>query len=219
MRRPEAGYSGQGREPPHLTERELAGFLDGDLQRAERERVVEHLDECAMCRRELVEMRQLVDSYASPPERGLPPARPKPLVRRWRLAAGAAAALAAGLVAILVLPRSAIVDQRSTERAGEPAASTASEGTGRIGVVSPTEGAAITPGTTVFAWRTTGADVYRFTLLAESGEPVWTHETGDTTLVIPSAAPAPSGEYFWRVDAIADGITATTGVHRIRLDR
>ena len=64
------------------------------------------------------------------------------------------------------------------------------------------------------------ADFYRIALLTETGDPVWTADTGDTTIVLPdSVSLQPGHAYFWRVEGIGNGIAATTGVHRIQIPR
>jgi hypothetical protein len=139
--------------------------------------------------------------------------------KRWRaLASVGALAAAAAVVAVLFTDRSASEDAVAPRI--RDAAITADEGRQRIAVVSPPESATVSARSAVFSWRATGADLYRFTLLSESGEPVWTHETADTTLRLPASVfPSREGAYFWRVDAIADGIAATSGARVVRMSR
>ncbi len=208
----------------HLSDRELAGLLDDDLPFAERERVISHLDQCAACRRELGEMQQVVDSYAArqpAPPGATPLVTRSPSRRRWPLVASAGAlAAAAVVVAVLVMPRSGSNDDAGVQRVRGAPVLAPDEGRQRITVIGPPESATVFAASTVFSWRSTGADVYRFTLLSERGEPVWSHETADTTVHVPrTVAPAQPGTYFWRVDAIADGIAATTGARIVRLSR
>jgi hypothetical protein len=50
-------------------------------------------------------------------------------------------------------------------------------------------------------------------LLAEDGEPLWTLDTSDTSVTIPASVLLQVGRtYFWRVDAVHDGVAATSGV-------
>jgi hypothetical protein len=57
-------------------------------------------------------------------------------------------------------------------------------------------------------------------LLTENGDPVWTSETGDTTVALPDSVRLQASQaYFWRVEAIGNGIAATTGVHRLQIPR
>lgn len=199
--------AGESEHTGHLSESELAGFLDGALPPAERRRVEEHLDGCAECRGELVEMRRITNGYAkhasgSASRRMLP---------RWAVPA----ALAAGLAVLVLLPRFlASPSGYEPVRAGEPAGD--GEGRDRIGVVSPAENATVAADAVTFTWHRAAADVYRISLLTESGEPMWSAETADTTIAFTGHASLRRGQpYFWRVDAITNGITATTGVHRL----
>ena len=218
MQGPGAGAGDGVRESSHLSEADLAGFLDRDLANAERQRVIAHLDECAACRRELVEMRQMVDSYSRARDAAAATDGRTGRRRAWRV--GLATTLAAAGVVGLLLVRGRTVEPPDANRVREAPAPGEMGGNARIAVVSPPEGATISPHRTVFTWRPTGADLYRFALLTESGEPVWTHETSDTTVTLPATVAVRRGEsYFWRVDAIADGISATTGVRTLRAPR
>jgi len=194
----------------HISDSELSGFLDDDLDPTDRRRVEAHLDACAQCRRELIEVRSLAASYR-------PPAT-LTSGRLWaRIAAGAA--LAAVLAAVVLLPRSNPTVPGRTDAVRTPTQAGSREGRLRIDAVSPASDAAVAASAVVFAWHSTAADIYRLTLLTESGEPVWSLETADTSAVVPSSTPLKPGAYFWRVDAIGDGITATTGVRRLIVAR
>jgi hypothetical protein len=88
----------------------------------------------------------------------------------------------------------------------------------RIDVVTPVDGATIAPHQVRFQWRSRAADSYRITLLTETGEPLWTEETSDTALTLPATITLEVGRlYFWRVDAVADGVSATTGIHKFEV--
>ena len=193
----------------HVSEIELSALLDDDLGPAERRRVEAHLDACADCRRDLIEARRLVDSYK-------PSTFRMPTGVRARVAVGAA--LAAGLAAVLLLiPRSEmnVVPPSGAVRA--PTVAGGREGELRIQVVSPASDVAVPSRKVVFIWRATAADVYRLTLLTESGKPLWSFETADTSGAAPRGKAIRPGAYFWRVDAIAAGIAATTGARPLRV--
>ena len=190
----------------HVSESDLAGYLDNDLSPADRRRVEAHLDACAQCRLELIDVRRLAASYEA--------ATPRATRRGW-MPAAAVTALAAGLAALLLIPRS----HDTTVRQVEPVRSAGREGQLQIEVASPASDVAVAAATVVFTWRAARADVYRLTLLTESGEPVWSLETADTTALVPSGTRLKPGAYFWRVDAIADGITATSGARRLLVTR
>ena len=203
----------------HLSEHELAGFLDDDLAPEERQRVIAHLDQCPRCRRELVDMQQVVDAYAPAREPAATPRR-EPSGKRWPVVAGIGGLAAAAVVVAMLAGRPGTSEEPLQPRVRGANIPAVGESRQRIAVVAPPESATVSARSVAFSWRPTGADVYRFTLLSESGEPIWTHETPDTTLRLPvSVAPARETAYFWRVDAIADGIAATSGIRVVRMTR
>ena len=83
---------------PHVDEGLLHTYLDGELEGAERDRVLAHLGECAECRTRLEEARALVAragellARAAPPKREMPafPGR-RSYAPRWRVPAAWAA--------------------------------------------------------------------------------------------------------------------------------
>ena len=157
-------------------------------------------------------MRQMIDSYSGPREGSAATGASVARRRAWRVGL-ATTLVAAGVAGLLLVRRPADVEPPDANRVREAPASGPAGGSARIAVVSPPESATVSPRGAAFTWRSTGADFYRFALLTESGEPVWTYETGDTTVSLPATVAVRAGaSYFWRVDAIADGISATTGV-------
>jgi hypothetical protein len=193
----------------HLKDGDLASLLDGTLDAEARRQVLHHLDGCEDCRAEWIATGALIGQAQ-------PAGAPKPRERRaWWVPLGLA--VAAGLAG-LVLSRSAISpDPADTERA--PAVGPA-DAAPRIISVVPRDGASLVPGDRTFTWRAYAADSYRFVLLAEDGTPLWSIHTHDTSLVLPPDVHlAAEQTYFWRVDAVADGITASTGTMRLRVSR
>ncbi len=189
----------------HLTPGELAGFLDRELGAAELVRVEGHLDTCEVCRRELALVARLAQDY-SPSHAGH-----RPPGRRW-LPLILTGALAAGLGGIVLLRRN-VNSSRSVEQPVRSAA--AGEGRARIETVAPADNGSIPPGRIRFVWHGLSTDLYRITLVTESAEPIWTSETVDTSVVLPDSIPLVRGHpYFWHVDAISAGISASTGSHR-----
>ena len=190
----------------HLGASELGAFLDGNLEPAERRRIEIHLDACAECRREMVAIRQITSPYRKTPLGRIRRAR------RWWVPA----ALAAALGGLVLLPR--VVTRRPPAAPVRAAPGADGEGTRRIGTVTPADDATVDPDRIVFTWHSAGTDLYRVSLLTETAGRVWTGETGDTTLVLPDSVPVQRGQpYFWRVEAVGIGITATTGVHQVRI--
>ncbi|HEX9165108.1 MAG TPA: zf-HC2 domain-containing protein [Gemmatimonadales bacterium] len=189
---------------PHLTEADLAGYLDRDLEADRRRQVELHLEWCDACRADLVAAMRL--------------ASPDPAIRvhrvRW---AWVATALAAGLAAVMLVrpPRP------SSPESPEPpvrASADRRESLLPMSVVGPADNAVVPRDAISFTWRPVRADFYRVTILSESGEPVWSLDTPDTTVRPPaSVGLRPGRSYFWQVEAIADGVTATSGARRVQV--
>jgi len=191
----------------HLSDAELAGYLDHDLSADERRHVETHIDACPACRREIVALLPITHPGQSPDKTIVP--RP----RRWWIPAAAAI-----LVATLAVPRltRTVPGPDVRQRARRV---TEAGGVSRLATVAPADDATV-GGRIVFTWRSTNADFYRIDILTASGDPVWTSDTGDTTTTLPDSVPLQADRaYFWRVEAIGNGIAATTGVHRIQIPR
>lgn len=190
----------------HLAESDLAGFLDGDLHAAARARVEAHLDTCAPCQTDLASAIRLVDSF-----RTTAGAVVGTNVRRrwWYVAVGGA--VAAGLAsALLIRPWNPAAGNEATVR--QPLLG---DDRGQIEAISPLGSMSLSGGV-VFCWRPTPGGFYRFVLIAEAGERLFTLETSDTVVTLPRSVPLSAGRsYFWRVDGIENGIVASTGSVRI----
>lgn len=190
----------------HLSESELAAFLEGRLDSASRRQAVVHLESCDECRGELLATHDLATGYET---------ASRTHSRRW-LRIGAA--IAAGLAGILLV-RGQVGPRGHEETVRAPVIGSADAAPPIIAVV-PRDGAVVTPAGLRFTWRAYDADSYRFMLLEEDGTPAWTTDTHDTSLILPAEILlAPGKTYFWRVDALADGITATTGTLRVQVPR
>ena len=188
----------------HLSDADLAGYLDHDLPPEERRHVETHLDQCESCRGELVALSRVVHGESSV-------ARRPALRRRWWIPAAAAAAVIAVLAPRLTTRAPDVDTAPRTRRVID------TDGRPRLTIVSPSDGAA-TDGPLVFTWRAGSADVYRIFVLTESGDVVWSTDTSDTTVALPDSVPLQAGRaYFWRVDGIGNGIAATTGGHRFEI--
>jgi hypothetical protein len=203
------GRAGDADRLAHLRDDELAAYLDGRLTAAERGRVEAHIDACDVCRAELVEVGRATAG------RGGRARVATPLSRRWWVAGAAAA----GILAILLVPRATTHshmrdEQTRATRVGD------GEGQRRIELIAPADDATVPAAQIVLAWHPVQADLYRVFVLTQSGDSVWATETTDTSIALPATAAVHAGEaYFWRVDAVANGIVATTGVHRVQVTR
>jgi len=191
----------------HLTDSDLAGFLDGDLAPAERTRAEAHLEACDACRAELIAVGRLVQDapVADPVSQEAAHA----VHPRWRIPAGIAGLAAAAIIAaLLVWPAGMPApDQPVLERS-------ASEGFVRLETHHPPAGEAIPREDVRFAWADHGSASYRITLTAEDGSLVWSRTLEDTVAVPPPDLELPpGGTFFWYVDAIDIGVVARTGAH------
>ena len=194
----------------HLTDSEIAGFLDRDLSAEERSSVESHLDSCASCRSAILEVSRMAESYqaASDPNRAVP-VSPR---RRRGVRVGLVAAAAAGL-AIVWLGN---VRNNPETPPTRSVTTIAADRRPVVEVVSPPENALAHRSGLTFVWRSAGTTVYRFALLDETGQTVMDKDVSDTVLVLPPETRlAPGHLYFWRVDAIADGIAASSGARKL----
>jgi len=194
----------------HLRATEAAAFLDGGLADAGRRRVQAHIDICDACRAELVDVGRATE------RRGRLSSRAASLrFGRWWVSAAAAA----GIVALILIPsrssrRPTALEQTRASRVAD------ADGQRRIEVIAPSDDGTVTTTPVVFRWHAVPADVYKFSLLTESGDSVWAQATTDTVITLPPDAGVRSGNsYFWRVDAIANGIVGKTRPYRINFPR
>jgi anti-sigma factor RsiW len=198
----------------HLTESELAGFLDGDLAPAERTRVEAHLEACDPCRDELVAVTRI--PWDIPEPGAAPSISARPSSPSWRLPAGIGGLAAAATIAFLFLlpagpPPSGV--PASPGLADRPAqVRSGTEGVARIETHFPAAGASVRRDALRFSWAAQGDASYRITLTAEDGARLWSATLQDTTAVPPADLELEAGRtHFWYVDAIDIGVTGRTG--------
>jgi len=177
----------------HMNEFEVAAYLDRRLPPGDRERVEGHLAGCRECREEVLQTQEAL-------ARGR---RPK------RLLIASVVLAAAATLAIVILPTirpSGAGNQSETVRgaAGSPSLMA-------LGPLGEAPAAGLR-----FVWgRAAGATIYRLTLSGADGVPLWTANTGDTTLALPDSVRLQTGKpYYWMIDALlGDGTTRSTGLH------
>jgi hypothetical protein len=186
--------SESGSASVHLTNIEMARYLDRKLSSDERDRVEAHLASCANCRELTLGSQRVLRKVQRP---------------RRLIAVGALAAAAAVLIVIGRLePETPDV---ARERA--PVANTTS-----LIVYGPTGSTSIA--NLRFAWGAAeNVESYRLSLTTADGAEVWSHSGLDTTAVPPSSVSLrPAGNYFWVVDAVLkDGTTRSTGLREFSL--
>lgn len=200
--------------PDHLNDSEIAGFLDRDLSADERSSVESHLESCASCRSAILEVSRMADSYQTASDSSQPfPGSPR---RRRGVQLRFVVAAAAGL-AIVWLGNVRNNPQTTPTRSVN---TIAADSRPVVEIVNPPENAFANRSGLTFVWRSAATSVYRFTLLDETGQTVMDREVSDTVLVLPQDTRlAPGHLYFWRVDAIADGIAASSGARKLRFAR
>ena len=197
----------------HPPESVLAAYLDRELADDERSDVEAHLERCAECRRALADAVQVLETsgtdaltakHASVRGRG----------RRW-VWLGAGMALAASVAGVVVLRQPGGLTGGIDARTRDATPSTLDERTPQLAAVAPANGSAGVGDHPTFTWRRVDADRYSFRLLAEDGVPIWSRETTDTVLTLPTDVRLERARsYFWRVDALAAGIVASTRAQR-----
>ena len=197
--------------PDHLSDSEIAGFLDRDLSAEERSSVERHLESCASCRSAILEVSRMADSYHAASDLNQPV--PVSTRRRRGVQLGFLVAAAAGLA--IVWPGDVRNKPQTTPT--RSVNTIAADRRPVVEVVSPPENALAHRSGLTFVWRSAGTTVYRFALLDETGQSVMDREVSDTVLVLPQDTQLSPGHlYFWRVDAMADGIAASSGARKLR---
>ena len=188
----------------HITDEELAGYLDRSLPAGERDQIEGHLADCADCRTEMRVNARLL--------------RPQKKRKHWYLGSSV---LAAAALVVLV-----ITNPFSKPTPGEPVLrgpdAPLDESNRLISAIAPEDGGTIDRANLDFVWTPIEANArYRFTLTNALGEDIWSFDTADTSLALPAdVSLVDGGSYFWYVDALLlDGRSVTTGTRRFDLSR
>src|SRR5690242_18186481 len=158
----------------HLTEMQIAGYLDRRLSAPDRDRVENHLAECADCRDQLSGAQQVLARARRP--------------RRLVTTAGLLAAAAAVLVIVRVAIPTGDGEQPALRGDNSPAgiSAYAPRGETRQHVVG-------------FVWGATkDAASYRLSLSGTHGAQLWRYSGRDTTAVRPASVLLhPGTRYLW----------------------
>ena len=182
----------------HRTPEEIAAYLCDELVAADRERFQAHLATCRECRHEVTSAQRLTLS------------RPR---QRGRSLALAAAVLLMAVLLTRSMSDTGSRPQPDVQRRSS-AASARAQG---IEVVSPGDGETAASSPVLFTWRgRPGSFMYRLTLSTDDGRTLWTHDTRDSSLVLPPDVVLDRGRrYLWYVDALGpDARSLTSGVQR-----
>ena len=188
-------------ESAHVGPERLAAYLDHQLPPPSRDEVIAHFAECAACRREMTEMRVLLQARSKR--------------RQWYIATPLLAAVAAVIVVVAV-PSIRRVDNEPSSSIRSAPAITSTDQPQTISTISPADDAVLENERTVFAWRSIeAAATYRLTLQDSTGPTVWASSMEDTTAVLPAGLRLAPGQYYWSVAArLPNAVSAKTGVRR-----
>jgi anti-sigma factor RsiW len=173
----------------HLTDVEIAAYLDRTLSPSLRDRAENHLAACPDCRRHLLETRELLERVRRP--------------RKYLI--GGTVAAAAVLALLIARPNVSSIDRPDLMRNDEAAVPLLAYGP--MGPVIAAE--------TRFVWSAApGAQSYRLTVSRANAGAVWSSSGIDTVAMLPdSVVLRPSERYFWVTDALlSDGTTRSTGI-------
>ncbi len=165
----------------HLSEDDLAAYLDRRLDGDEKKRAEAHLAWCSECR------LLLTNASATLHRKGASR-------RRW-VALGPAVAAAAAIVLFVMLP------SRLSDRGDSPAHRDVLGAADAL--PTPIEPRGSVAAVEALVWhRLDRADRYRGTLFDSSGSVLWRSETVDTVALLPDSVRLSTGStYLWRVEA------------------
>ena len=188
-----------GNPTAHLPAATVAAYLQGELDTGSRAEAETHLASCTACRHEVVAVGGLLATRR----------RRRMIAPALGLAAAAVLALAVGLP---TLRRHDESGATVTVRAPVTPAAHA------LATITPAADTILPASHDLqFAWHAVpGGSTYRVMLLGESGERLWSTETGDTVALLPDDVRlAAAASYFWYVDALTgDGTARTSGARR-----
>jgi hypothetical protein len=179
----------------HVTDTEIAAYLDRTLTTAERDRVEDHLAACPDCRQQLLETKELLERVRRP---------------RNLLISGALAA--AAVVVFFVVRADSDRTEGTLMRSDGAAAPLVA-----YGPLGTTASAGLR-----FVWSAAPArESYRLSVSRIDGQAVWSSSGTDTVATLPSSVVLrPNERYYWVVDAlINDGTTRSTGLREFGVAR
>jgi hypothetical protein len=175
----------------HMTDLEIAAFVDNGLDTRKRSEIEDHLVRCGECRENVIRTQDIIDRSR----------------RSRRLASAAVVVLAAAAITLIAVPtlRRSSIDNRDAIRADDNTSSLVAYGPIGDLKAAPSR----------FTWGSLrGAISYRITLTTDTGVAVWSSSVTDTTIVLPASVSLERGtRYMWVVDAVTnDGTTRSTGL-------
>lgn len=165
----------------HLDPSEIVSYIEYGATADQRARLESHLARCADCRAEIRDAERIIASL--------------PLNRSWhRRGALGAAAVAAALLLVAVLPRPGRERSSLQHREAAVAATIAPV------ILAPVH---LVDSLSAFIWRSVpNASRYEVRVFDATGSVVWHEETADTLIYAPVVAGIQAGRpYYWRVQA------------------
>jgi hypothetical protein len=203
-------------------EHQIAGYVDGGLDAAARERVERHIVDCGpclalvglLCRERDADAIEPVPQDVRAPSRAQATSRPQ---RRWQTATPWAAAAALVLAVPLLLQLGRNLDH-SIEQQGrsDPPATRTSMSTGAgLQVLAPGVGAAVDPRRMSFHWtEVAGTPYYDVRIVTDAGDVVVQQRVIGTTWRPPAQLNLqPGAEYYVHIDAYPSGDKAVSSDH------
>jgi hypothetical protein len=181
--------------PNHLTDSEMARYLDRRVTLAERDRIEDHLASCAECREHALGTQQVLRR-----------------ARRPRIVA-AGSALAAAAVVLIWIARVEPVSERSV-----PQLRAVARGTVGLTAYGPTSD--VRREGLRFVWGSApDVESYRLSVTSADGAQIWSQSGVDTVASLPTSVSLRIGQrYLWVADAITnDGSTRSTGLREFSL--
>jgi hypothetical protein len=185
------------RTPDCLDEATIAAVVEGRVFDG-RQKALAHVSECAYCRYRVAAVARVAQDPAVKKEIDtLEPERHSTMSPRLGWKFFATAGLAAAAAAVVLIEPTGTLRGRFTSRGDEVHREAAITTTESPRIISPS-------GTsTVSTLRWTGvpeADMYRVRIWNQNGDVVWSGETRDTVIAIPSAVER-GVSYLWEVNA------------------
>jgi Putative zinc-finger len=182
----------------------MAAYLSGALPSNDRASFEAHLADCRTCRGQVTSARRLLATHRTR----------RPLV--WAVPLAAAAMLA--WLVFLPSPRQGPPMDALRGRRD----STGADAAAALRVITPANRDTLDRARVAFLWHSApGQPLFRLTLSDGTGKELWSAETRDTTLVLPTTVFLDPGHtYFWYVDGLgADGRSLTTRTQRFSTRR
>ena len=210
------------RSPACPDEHQVAGYVDGGLDEAERGQVELHLADCRRClalvgllsRERDADAIETVSHEVVAQARALVTKRPQ---RRWRLAPqwAAAAALVLAVPLLLQLGRNLDRGAEGQGRPDPPATRTFASTAAGLQVLSPGAGTAVDARRLSFRWtEVSGTPYYDVRIVTDAGDVVIQRRVTGTTWRPPAQLNLqPGAEYFVHIDAYPSGDKAVSSDH------